>query len=191
MDPAHLKRSTASDHERAERSMNLMNPGLTVATYVSTLRTLYGFINGWEVWAQSVSDSYLHQHVIVRQRSALLRTDLQIFSSSPPDGIYPGPKLSLANRAHVLGAMYVIEGSTLGGQYIARHVERVLNLKPNEGSAYFHGYGDQTGQMWRDFKELIQQIPDGNADAVIFAAKTVFADFTAWNSASEEAHGKG
>ena len=52
----------------------------------------------------------------------------------------------------VFGSMYVVEGSALGGQVLARGAARRLGLGPEHGAAYFHGWGDATGAMWRDFR---------------------------------------
>ena len=51
----------------------------------------------------------------------------------------------MRDDATLLGAMYVMEGSTLGGQLIARHVELVLGLTAGQGNAHFRGHNERTG----------------------------------------------
>jgi heme oxygenase (biliverdin-IX-beta and delta-forming) len=51
----------------------------------------------------------------------------------------------MTSAADLLGAMYVMEGSTLGGQLIARHVELVLGLTAGQGNAHFRGHNERTG----------------------------------------------
>ena len=181
MDLELLKRETALDHDRAEKSMRVMEPELGRSGYIDTLRSLYGFIRGWEIWAEGVTRGELREQLHARQRSALLAADLRFFSSQLPEDLYPGPSLTARNTAEVLGTMYVIEGSTLGGQYIARHVEKVLSLAPGHGDTYFQGYGERSGQMWQEMRELLRGVPDQYADTVIFAAKLLFSDFANWN----------
>ena len=82
-----------------------------------------------------------------------------------------------AHRAALLGAMYVVEGSTLGGQYIARHVEAVLGLAPGQGDAYFRGHREKTGSLWREILAEIAAVPDEEASEVIETARRVFGVF--------------
>ena len=89
--------------------------------------------------------------------------------------------LSLAATMMCLGAMYVIEGSTLGGQLIGRHVERVLGLTAGQGNAYFRGHNERTGQLWKEFCDALRtKVPDRETDTVIAAAKTMFGVFWSW-----------
>ena len=58
-----------------------------------------------------------------------------------------------------MGALYVLEGATLGGQVI------IKRLKKNEPFstlplAYYNVYADHTGVMWTQFLENINQYED-------------------------------
>lgn len=65
----------------------------------------------------------------------------------------PTPRLECAAA---LGALYVLEGASLGGRVIARHVADALALTPDTGLAFFCGYGDATGEMWRRFGAALE-----------------------------------
>src|SRR4051794_13140810 len=43
-----LKADTAAQHERTERQLDLMRPGLSRADWVETLKDFYGFVRPWE-----------------------------------------------------------------------------------------------------------------------------------------------
>ena len=45
----------------------------------------------------------------------------------------------------------MLEGATLGGQLVRRHLAHTLGLGPATGAAYYHAYGDGVGPMWRAF----------------------------------------
>jgi heme oxygenase len=182
MNPDRLKLETALDHSRAEAALNVMSPNLDRTAYIAILRSLFGFVKGWEVWAESISSKGLADEVASRRRSSLLAADLGFFSSSLPQSLYGGPGLPFDDSAQILGAMYVVEGSTLGGQYIARHVERLFSLVPGQGNLYFRGYGDRTGEMWRGVKTLLEQVPASEEGKVLRGAKRLFADFAEWNA---------
>ena len=71
-----------------------------------------------------------------------------------PSAAFTG--FSLADAASALGAVYVIEGATLGGQVIARMVTRSLALTPATGCRYFTGYGERTRDRWIETREAIE-----------------------------------
>jgi heme oxygenase len=69
-----------------------------------------------------------------------------------------------------------MEGSRLGGQSIARHAEKVLALKPGEGTGYFRGFAEHTGKRWNEFLALLREdIPEHQSAHVITGAKAMFA----------------
>ncbi len=77
--------------------------------------------------------------------------------------------------------MYVLEGATLGGQFIARHVERALGLAGGRGYSFFRGYGEDTGRMWRSFREeLGDRAPALEADEIVASACGTFDRFHNW-----------
>ena len=65
------------------------------------------------------------------------------------------PTLDDADSA--LGALYVVEGSSLGGQVIYREVKRRLGLGAPSGAAFFFGAGPQTGIAWKEFTAMMEQ----------------------------------
>ena len=88
--------------------------------------------------------------------STLLQQDLQAMGAKAGEETLPQSNMESSAvigdpRSIFLGRMYVMEGSTLGGQYIARHVEETLGLSSGEGNSYFRGYGEATGERWREF----------------------------------------
>lgn len=180
MDIGRLKRDTAGDHDRVESLMPLMHPDLTEELYRSVLLRFYCFVHGWESWAAMNVPQELGPLLLERQRSHLLAADLLYFDDQRPRLQYVFSGSRLPGKAAFLGAMYVIEGSTLGGQYIARHVENALGLSPGNGDSYFRGYGDRTGFMWREFQKALEGVHEDDADVVIGAAKKMFSAFGEW-----------
>ncbi|GGJ26744.1 biliverdin-producing heme oxygenase [Deinococcus roseus] len=61
----------------------------------------------------------------------------------------------LADWQAVLGAVYVMEGSTLGGQVIGRHLA-TLGITPQTGGRFFSGYQQDTGVHWKQTRHLIE-----------------------------------
>lgn len=61
--------------------------------------------------------------------------------------------LSLASPYGLLGALYVLEGSTNGAKFMAKNLRKGLNLPEESGASYFDRYGDMQRQNWLKFKE--------------------------------------
>ena len=128
-----------------------------------------------------------------RRRSEALEADLHFFGA-PVVSDTPAILLSQMREligqdgnvdtdersSRFLGAMYVVEGSTLGGQYIAQHVEASLDLQPGEGDRFFRGYGQETMPKWREFQQVLLTVPEAQTEEVIAAAKEMFGIFRAW-----------
>jgi heme oxygenase (biliverdin-IX-beta and delta-forming) len=175
-----LRLETVSDHDSVERSVPLMDEGLTRDTYVSCLRNLHGIVAAWEEWAAANAPAWIQPYLATRRRGPLLELDLTWFGADHSHKVRPAlPEMT--DPAALLGAMYVMEGSTLGGQLIARHVERVLGLVPGQGDAYFRGHDEGTGRMWKEFCDLLRtRVPDSETAAVIAGARAMFSAFGSW-----------
>ena len=190
MDTEYLRAATRQEHEATEASVPLMSQQLTREEYVRSLRGFLRAVGMWDAWAETHCPTPLRALLRGRQRSALLRGDLQALGATEPaahddKALAQAPWIAHPAQdeadfeAMFLGAMYVVEGSTLGGQYIARHVEEVLHLQPGNGNAYFRGYGEDTGARWREFKATLAGVPDVYTEVVVESAKRMFAFFAA------------
>ena len=59
----------------------------------------------------------------------------------------------------------MVEGATLGGQLLRRHLAPRLALTPERGLAYFAAYGDAVGPMWRAFGAAVARFDAALAPA--------------------------
>ncbi len=76
--------------------------------------------------------------------------------------------------------MYVVEGSTLGGQVLSRHFADRLGVSPDRGGGFFHGYGEATGRMWMAFAGLAASRPESETGPAIDAAIATFEALGDW-----------
>ena len=88
----------------------------------------------------------------------------------------------IENNLQCMGAMYVMEGSTLGGATIAKLIESKIKLSNKGGLAFFNGYGADTVPMWQTFKNQLDSIllNPGDEYVVIHSANETFAKFSDW-----------
>ncbi len=78
------------------------------------------------------------------------------------------------NEAEAMGALYVMEGSTLGGKLIAKSL-RTCSDWPVRGICYFNPYGERTGAMWAAFQLELAAVPTAHAESVVRGANQTFA----------------
>jgi heme oxygenase len=81
-----------------------------------------------------------------------------------------------------LGTAYVLEGATLGGQIITRHLQQELGIQPECGGAFFHSYGASVAPMWREFVEVLNTYPatEDEQVALVASACETFSSLEAW-----------
>ena len=194
MDLQRLREETRAEHEATEAAMPLTEPGLTLAGYTDVLRLLLSVLRGWELWASEAAPAAVRPLLAARRRSHWLEQDLEVLGAAkvslafPVDAPIDWSAVVMNNfatsvdtpdegEAAFLGAFYVMEGSTLGGRFIAKHVERVLKLEPGQGDAYFRGHGEGTGSLWKETTAAIAAVPEDQAEIVIGAARRTFQAF--------------
>lgn len=75
----------------------------------------------------------------------------------------------------LLGPLYVLEGSTNGGRFLARRLRQAWDLD-GRGLDYLDPYGEEQPQRWAEFKLQMDSLPLSAAerDAVVAAAAATF-----------------
>jgi heme oxygenase len=79
------------------------------------------------------------------------------------------------NPVALLGALYVLEGSTNGGRFLARALRERWDLE-GRGLSYFDPYGGEQPQKWAAFKQQMDEAPldPDQEDAIVEMAKATF-----------------
>jgi heme oxygenase (biliverdin-IX-beta and delta-forming) len=163
-----LKVETRPAHDRIELAFDLEGRIATRDSYKNVLKRFYGFHHAWEQAAAPVAanreffERRCKTHLLVQDLQALGMTWDEITSLPQCRSLMPLP-----SSAAVLGSMYVIEGSTLGGAIISREVERRLGMNAETGCAYFRSYGRDIGVMWKSFGAVLMEASSPEADDLI------------------------
>ncbi|MBK7865061.1 MAG: biliverdin-producing heme oxygenase [Archangiaceae bacterium] len=178
-----LKLETRPLHDEIERVTGLMSPDLTLDGYRDYLARMYGFHVPLEVALSSVKGWPPGFHLADRLKSGLLADDLTALGVDPQrlPVCFDLPQVN--TQARGLGALYVTEGATLGGQIIDRHLEQQL---PGCPRTYLRAYGSRTGEMWRGMGVAIEQSVD--AERTIETARDTFRLLTRWLDPKRGAH---
>lgn len=115
-----------------------------------------------------------------RERSALLRSDLSALGMAvelDSTGTV-APQLA-GSPCQLLGVLYVLEGSTLGGRMVARLLLNNLGITSTTGSSSFNPYLTETRSRWVVFSRLLDAWARDHA-AVVAAACETFSFYDAW-----------
>jgi heme oxygenase (biliverdin-IX-beta and delta-forming) len=175
---ARMRHETRPYHDALEQNpfnQALLREDVTKAVVERFLAKMYGFLLPYEAQLHAAALPPACQ-ADERRRAHLIREDL---GAARADALPHCAALPpLGTETQLLGAMYVLEGSTLGGQFIGQALAKA-GLPP---SAYFTGYGPQTGALWKAFGQQLTQTVTSAADqdAVVAAAVLTFQSLAQW-----------
>lgn len=178
-----LRTATAEDHARVEAALDLMHPGLDRPRLGAAVRSLHAFWReaerGLDGWAARHPRDAARADWTGRRRAHLYAADVHALGAEPvPDA----PVLPVvASTDEALGRMYVLEGSTLGGSFIDRHLASLPALAGVRLRA-FSPYGRHTGAMWAAYRRVTREhvASGGDAERVVGAARGTFAALSGW-----------
>ncbi len=184
-----LRSETQGEHEAIEQTLDLMREPLSRDDYRKILERFFGFYRPVELrFAGATVPADVSSLLTLRPRTPLLREDLIALGLQNPDALPMCAELPpLTSAAQCLGCLYVMEGATLGGQVLSRHLERTLGITPDTGSRFFTGDGPRTGEMWKAFRVAFTgfETPE-TADGVVASALASFRALRAWCSAGRD-----
>ena len=154
-----LKHATQALHHSVERSLDLDNHDWTIGEYCAYLERMWGLFAPLERALMTIEWQAIGIEIAERRKLAWLESDLTQLSAN--GGVLPAlemcddlPRLNCVEEG--VGALYVIEGSTLGGRVVMRKLQRVLGISPDAGGRFFTGYGENTGAQWRSYLEVLE-----------------------------------
>jgi heme oxygenase len=189
-----LKTETRPLHDAAERhpfQQELVKGKLPLAGYTAYLGQMLHVHRCLEALLRCHAGHAALQAVLrpTQFREAALRADLTELGSWPPPEASPATQrltewmegVAEHDAAGLLGAHYVLEGSTNGSVYIARAVRRAYALEGASGTRYLDPYGERQSETWAWFKRALEQapLPDGHRGRIVDAARSMFAGMTA------------
>jgi len=171
-----LRNETADVHGRLEQKIDVLSPRFSFQNYVQLLQGFYAVHAGWNDCAHGLLSSAVSDLAERLQHLERIESDLERLGHKP--ALVALDFSRVRTTAAALGCMYVLEGSTLGGQILSRTFAARFDIEALCGGAYFHGYGPRTGLMWRRFGEQLESWsaarPD-TADEIVRGAEWMFA----------------
>jgi heme oxygenase (biliverdin-IX-beta and delta-forming) len=178
---SRLKLETAAEHAAIEAATRIMRPDIGVPDYRGYLERTYGFYQPVEqmlehmgVWPALELDG------AARVKLPLLGRDLTELGGDPSALPICAAPPQLAGLPEAVGCAYVLEGSTLGGRVISRHVQ--TRLGPQVPHRFLDAYGADIGERWQAFRAALRWFADSREteNRVITGARQTFESFTRW-----------
>ncbi|GAA4399581.1 biliverdin-producing heme oxygenase [Nibrella viscosa] len=174
---ARLRQETQLCHEQVEKLLyaeQIQNGTLTLEQYIQLLYVNLSFHQPLEE-AIGAADPLFFAGYTPDQRSKapLIRQDLQRLRLPIP----PTQQQYFQGWSNwqLLGAVYVAEGSTLGGRVISKYLQKNALVSHTAGqSCFYAGYGDQTGAMWKTFCTYLPQQAGTEEDQIVQGAINAF-----------------
>lgn len=174
-----LRKATATLHAQLETtplSKALLSDDVSLEDYTNYLKKMWDVI----AFCEQVVFPRI-EHIIPdineRIKLPLIERDLDQLNSDQYSSNTYHPFNNTVTTDFALGYMYVIEGSTLGGRVILKHLHAKLGISENNSGSFFAGYGALTGSAWKSFLQSLQ-LYVGNTtggDEVIEGAKHAFS----------------
>lgn len=178
-----LKAYTRSNHQELEKLLvEKIRNIRTEAEYVELLQLFYNYFGALEAQIeQYIGTAELTDH-FERRKASSLRNDISALGAAVNPTIQKEDVPRLNNIQQAFGALYVIEGSTLGGPHISKMIRKQLDNNNDAGLSFFNSYGEHTQEMWLKFKDVLdrQAQNDDEQHIILESADRTFLKFKSW-----------
>lgn len=171
-----LKEQTHAAHQKAEgiiiRKIKAIR---SKEDYVEVLKGFYAYFSAVEkAMAKYITEAVLPD-LKERRNSDYIKKDIEALGGT----ITELPKVevpTITNTMEALSAMYVLEGSIMGGPYIVKMLEKQGIEK---GFSFFQGYGKESGEMFGKFAAVLNSYGEDSAthEKAIEIADLTFKNF--------------
>jgi heme oxygenase len=177
---SRLRSATQPSHQRLEAALGLATPPVDETRVVRLLERLHGFHAAWEPALEGRVPDAIR---VPRLKTPLLADDLARLGV-PAARLRSLPVCDAASslcgsEGDAAGALYVLEGSTLGGRMITRALQDTPWLG-GRALRYWNAYGADTGRRWHETLAYLETLPVLASERVVASAVATFELLHAW-----------
>jgi heme oxygenase len=114
-----------------------------------------------------------------RRKPGTIINDLKAINASTDDISLETALPIIDNSANAIGALYVLEGSTLGGVYLSSVLAKNVPSIEDNALSFFYGYGKESKEKWVAFVDYLNKFAEGanNDGAIVQSAIDTFTFF--------------
>ena len=177
-----LKLSCKKAHIKTEKTLvEKLKSINNLDDYTNILTTFYGYFSPVECEIEKHITNTILPDIKLRKRSSFIISDLHNLNYTMPLAV--AGEIPLINSyLKAAGAMYVLEGSTMGGQHIVQMLTQKAALQERKDAmSFFKGYEEQNMLMWQIFKDhLDTNIREKDVEEVVESAIETFVLLDKW-----------
>ena len=151
----------------------------SLTDYIALLQIFYHYFGALEDRIDLfIGSAQLPDH-LQRRKSDSLAKDISALGGALPEKATLLKLPVIEDHLQAFGALYVMEGSTLGGKFISQMIAKQLNIR-DKGLSFFQSYGEHLTTMWAKFKLTLNRQANNETDAerIIAAAEATFQQFS-------------
>lgn len=172
----YIKENTTASHQKLEGTVVRQLKAIRSNTdYAEVLKNFYAYFKSVEEAIAPFITADVMPDYSERRNSSHIKEDI-IALGGNIDELPAASVPAITNTLDALSALYVLEGSIMGGPYI---VQMLNKYGINTGTSFFSGYGEDTGKMWAAFTAVLNkygEAPESHEHAAAIANET-FAKF--------------
>lgn len=168
----NIKEGTSAAHQKLEGTVVRQLKAIrSNADYAEVLKNFYAYFNAVEKTIAPYITSDVLPDYTERRNSSYIKQDIEELGGSVenlPEANVP----QINSPLEALSALYVLEGSIMGGPYI---VQMLNKYGITAGTSFFSGYGADNGKMWGAFITVLNaygEDPTNHARAIEVANET-------------------
>ncbi|MFT4204696.1 MAG: biliverdin-producing heme oxygenase [Chitinophagaceae bacterium] len=170
-----IKDVTREAHQQLEKQVVLRIK--TIASdsdYAAFLKYFYAYFSAVEQKAVPFVAEVLNDYK-ERRNASYLKADIEALGSSV-EALPEAQAPEINSVAEAFGALYVLEGSIMGGPYI---IQMLQKHGIDKGFSFFSGYGAASGRMWKAFQDVLDEVgaDEQSANAAMQKASETFEKF--------------
>jgi len=171
-----IKEATKFPHQELEKKIiPIIKAIQNEASYADFLKHFYAYFTAVEKVIAPFINKNVLPDVATRRNASFIKNDIEALGCSIDElPMAVAPEVNSLFEA--VGALYVLEGSIMGGPYIVQMLQK-NGIK--NGLSFFSGYGAESGKKWTVFTNTLNFIAKSDEDKnqVIKAAHQTFERF--------------
>lgn len=175
-----LRQSTAEIHKELDSWLMPVFKNVDNAEkYSKLLKAFYSYYAPlMERISVELDTQYLPDFSQRRKPDAILN-DLDSLNKNDTSTTMATQLPEINNASQAFGALYVLEGSTLGGVFLSKVLAENMKMDEQNGLSFFYGYGKASRDMWNVFIDKINLFAEEKGDeaAIVTAAQNTFKYF--------------
>jgi len=151
-----IKEATKQAHQELEKTVVLQLKSVrSKADYAKVLKNFYAYFQAVE---RAITPYITRENlpdIADRRNSSYIKKDIEELGANTDElPVAFAPQIN--NVFQAFGALYVLEGSIMGGPYI---VQMLQKYGMDKGFNFFSGYGAESRSMWEAFTTILNRIP--------------------------------